>query len=59
MGIIVKHVKTNRLIFYVKGADSIMLEKVKQIHQGFIEEEAEALASKGFRTLVIAQKLIT
>ena len=28
MGIIVRHVPTNRIIFYVKGADSIMKSKI-------------------------------
>lgn len=29
MGIILRHLETNRYIFYVKGADSVMMEKVK------------------------------
>jgi hypothetical protein len=28
MGIIVCHVATNRIIFYLKGADSVMKDKV-------------------------------
>jgi hypothetical protein len=28
MGIIVRHVKTNRIIFYLKGADAVMKDKV-------------------------------
>lgn len=29
MGIILRHVSTNRLIFYLKGADTVMKNKVR------------------------------
>jgi phospholipid-translocating ATPase len=29
MGIIMRHIETNKIMFYVKGADAIMLNKVK------------------------------
>ena len=59
MGIIVRHLETNRLIFYLKGADGVMINKVKSVYRGFAEDEAENLASEGFRTLVISQKYLT
>jgi hypothetical protein len=31
-----------------------MLEKVKAVYRGFVEDEAENLACEGFRTLVIS-----
>jgi hypothetical protein len=30
MGIILRHVKTNRIIFYLKGADAVMKDKVAE-----------------------------
>jgi phospholipid-translocating ATPase len=36
MGIVVRHTLTNRIIFYMKGADSIMKEKVEETLRGFV-----------------------
>ncbi len=36
MGIIVCHVATNRIIFYLKGADSVMKDKVSETLRGFV-----------------------
>ena len=54
MGILVRHQETNRIIFYLKGADSALIDRVKPVYRGFVEEEAENLAREGFRTLVFA-----
>ena len=59
MGIILKHVATNRIIFYLKGADSIMKFKVPEVQRGFLMDECESLAREGLRTLVISQKFLT
>ena len=59
MGILVKHHETDRIIFYLKGADLIMFNKVKEVYKGFLKDESENLACSGFRTLVFAQSLIS
>jgi len=56
MGIIVKHLDTNRIILYLKGADMVMIEKCKPIYRGYIQDECDNLAREGLRTLVITQK---
>jgi len=38
MGIIVKHVLTERLILYLKGADMVMIERCKPIYRGYIQD---------------------
>lgn len=59
MGIIVKHVETGRIIFYLKGAEVVMEEKVHRESRGFLRENCETLARSGLRTLVISQKYLT
>ncbi len=59
MGILVKHLETNRLIFYLKGAEVVMEEKVMESSRPFIRETCENLASTGLRTLVISQKYVS
>lgn len=65
MGIVLRHVETNRLIFYLKGAEVVMKEKVKPNERVTIDEACENLAkyvfikfnflnSEGLRTLVIS-----
>ena len=54
MGILVQHQETKRIIFYLKGADSTMFDKVKEVYKGFLKDESENIASSGFRTLVFA-----
>jgi len=44
MGIIVCHASTNRIIFYVKGADSVMKDKVSETLRGFVLDECEDLS---------------
>lgn len=59
MGIIVKHEESEKIIFYLKGADAVMKEKVPEIQRGFLLDECETLARDGLRTLVLTQKYLT
>ena len=59
MGIVLKNKKHGHIIFYLKGAESIMMKFVKKEYISYISENAENLATKGLRTLVLTQKLIT
>jgi len=54
MGIIMKHEKTGRIIFYLKGAETVMKEKVKPNQRVVIDESCDNLANEGLRTLVIS-----
>jgi phospholipid-translocating ATPase len=59
MGIIIKHKSSGRLIFYLKGAETVMKSKVKPNQRVVIDESCDNLANEGLRTLVISQKLIS
>ena len=59
MGIILKNLKYGHIIFYLKGAESVMKNYAKQEYIGYINENAENLATKGLRTLVLTHKLLT
>ena len=59
MGIILQNKKYNHIIFYLKGAENVMMKFVKKEYIGYIKENAENLATKGLRTLVLTQKLIS
>ena len=59
MGIILKNKKHNHIIFYLKGAENVMTKFVKKEYIGYIKENAENLAVKGLRTLVLTQKIIS
>lgn len=58
MGIVLRHVQSGKLIFYLKGAETVMKLKVKPNQRVTIDEACENLANEGLRTLVISQKLI-
>lgn len=58
MGIIIKHRQSGKIVFYVKGADTIMAPKVKPGQRSACQEFCENLSRDGLRTLVITQKLI-
>lgn len=53
MGIILKHEKTEKIMFYLKGADMVMKQFLPEMQRGFVDEECENLARQGLRTLVI------
>ena len=59
MGILVRNIETNRIIFYLKGAEVVMEGKVQENSRAFLRETCENLASTGLRTLVISQKYVT
>lgn len=54
MGIIMRHTATNRIIFYLKGAETVMKDKVHPTQRLIIEEACDDLANQGLRTLVIS-----
>ena len=58
MGIILKNKKHGHIIYYLKGAENVMMKFVKKEYIGYIKENAENLATKGLRTLVLTQKII-
>jgi phospholipid-translocating ATPase len=59
MGILLRNKKYGHILFYLKGAESIMEHFVKQEYKGYIRENAENLAVIGLRTLVLTQKIIS
>jgi phospholipid-translocating ATPase len=60
MGIILYHKKTNRYIFYLKGADEVIKDKIGiQVSQTKMAEDCETHATEGLRTLAITQRLLT
>ena len=59
MGIILKNKKHGHIIYYLKGAENVMMKFVKNEYIGYIAENAENLATKGLRTLVLTQKIIS
>ncbi len=58
MGIVLKNKDSEDYIFYLKGADTVMKNVVRETSRGFIDEECENLAREGLRTLVITQKIL-
>jgi phospholipid-translocating ATPase len=58
MGIVVRHQGTGRLMFYLKGAETVMKYKVRPNQRVDIDESCENLANEGLRTLVISQKIL-
>ena len=58
MGIILKNKKHGHIIFYLKGAENVMKNYSKEEYRGYINENAENLATKGLRTLVLTHKLL-
>jgi len=53
MGIVLQHTQLNKIMFYVKGADVIMIDKVSSKQRSICQEMCENLATEGLRTLVI------
>lgn len=54
MGIIVRHRKSSKIIFYLKGAETVMEKKVRPNQRASLVESCENLAMEGLRTLVIS-----
>lgn len=59
MGIVLRHTKSGKLIFYLKGAETVMKNMVRPNQRAVIDESCDNLANEGLRTLVISQKLLT
>jgi phospholipid-translocating ATPase len=59
MGILLRNLTTNKILFLLKGADSIMMTKLSENEQIFVGEETEILSREGYRTLVFASKELT
>lgn len=60
MGIILRYRKNGLILFYLKGAEVILKEKIQpQQRDNFMLEKCETLSLEGLRTLVIAQKVLT
>lgn len=55
MGVIVKNLQTEQLIFYAKGAPEVILEKCKNIPND-INQTLAAYTKKGYRVLACAYK---
>lgn len=58
MGIVVKFKATDMIVFYLKGAEVEMRDKIKFHQRLFVLEKSENLAIEGLRTLVICQKVM-
>lgn len=59
MGILVRHKESGKIIFYLKGADTVIKQFLPESQRGFVDEESYDLATNGLRTLVISQKLVS
>ncbi len=59
MGIILRHCKTGRIIFLLKGAEQVIAEKVDQESASKMREAAESLSLEGLRTLSFACKVLS
>ena len=59
MGCLLKSRNTNRIIYYLKGAEVVMEHKIKAGARASLLESCENLAMDGLRTLVFAQKVLS
>eukprot|EP00792_Barthelona_sp_PAP020_P009282 TRINITY_DN3285_c0_g1_i3.p1 TRINITY_DN3285_c0_g1~~TRINITY_DN3285_c0_g1_i3.p1 ORF type:complete len:1044 (+),score=271.26 TRINITY_DN3285_c0_g1_i3:105-3236(+) len=61
MGIILQHVETGEITFFVKGADSVMAKIVSDQSEWYdrLDEEVSNMARDGLRTLVFGQKTLS
>ncbi|KAI9561929.1 hypothetical protein GHT06_012891 [Daphnia sinensis] len=57
MGIIVRDEHSGEIIFYMKGADTVMNRIV--LYNDWLEEECGNMAREGLRTLVVAKRPLT
>lgn len=54
MGILVRHLWSNKILYYLKGADVIMIQRVRKFYRSYVTDDCDNLAREGLRTLVIA-----
>ena len=59
MGIILRNLEHGHIIFYMKGAEIVIEQFVKEEYKSYIKENCEVLACSGLRTLVLTQKLLS
>ena len=59
MGIVLRKEATGDILFFLKGADVVIQNKLNLEDKMFVEEEAEDLSKEGLRTLVLAYKQVT
>jgi phospholipid-translocating ATPase len=57
MGIILANTATGQVVFFQKGADSVMSKIVA--HSYWLDEECGNMAREGLRTLVVGRKILT
>uniref|UniRef100_H2Y5E1 Phospholipid-transporting ATPase n=1 Tax=Ciona savignyi TaxID=51511 RepID=H2Y5E1_CIOSA len=57
MGIIVKEESSGEIIFYMKGADTVMAKIVE--FNDWLSEECDNMAREGLRTLVVGKRILT
>eukprot|EP00002_Diphylleia_rotans_P011626 TRINITY_DN2292_c0_g1_i8.p1 TRINITY_DN2292_c0_g1~~TRINITY_DN2292_c0_g1_i8.p1 ORF type:complete len:1252 (+),score=261.63 TRINITY_DN2292_c0_g1_i8:42-3797(+) len=57
MGIILREHATDRIVFYMKGADTVMMNIVQE--SDWLAEECGNMARSGLRTLVFGRKYLT
>ena len=53
MGIVVRNQKSGKLIFYLKGAENVIIPRLKPYYRTSVDEKCEYLAMDGLRTLVV------
>lgn len=59
MGIILRNKETQEIFFFLKGADSAMIDKINSTERVYVEEETEKLSKEGLRTLVFEYKILS
>ena len=59
MGIILQHIDSGRIIFFMKGADTVMKDKLSEVLRVLVLESCEEFSREGLRTLVLAEKMLT
>ena len=57
MGIILRDSRNGDILFYMKGADTVMSSIVQ--YNDWLNEEVDNMAREGLRTLVVAKKTLT
>lgn len=56
MGIIIKDLNTHEIVFYLKGADTVMSSIIT--YSDWLQEQCDNMARSGLRTLVVAKKIL-
>ncbi len=59
MGILLRHSKTQRIIYFLKGAEQAVGQAVSEDSAAKMREAAEDLSMEGLRTLSFAEKLVS